>query len=218
MLPPLRIDSRYRFNPKLGTTGRYIDARGRMVKNEAVIAEMENVLSGVKGEMIGLSQQLQNSEIGLQEWYNGMRSRMKVIHGIEAAIAKGGWAQMTQSDWGAVGAITKQQYRFLNNFAAQIEDGLPLDGRFLLRTGMYADAARATGEDMKRREADRNGFDEEARVLAPADHCVDCVRWSVDNLGWQPIGTIPRIGESICRTNCHCRFIFRRRGDNARPN
>jgi len=202
--------SRFRFNPTLGTTGRYIDAKGRMVRQDAVTSEMEKSITGIRDEMIDLSRRLQNSEIGLQEWYNGMRDRMKIIHNLDAAIAKGGWAQMTQSDWGAVGAISKRQYQFLNNFAQQIKDGThPLNGRFLVRAGMYADAARGTGEDMKRREAGRNGFTEEARVLGRADHCVDCVRWNVDVLGWQPIGTIPRIGDSVCRTNCRCNFIFR---------
>lgn len=210
MLPRRFTLSPFRFNPSLGTTGRYIDAKGRMVSERVVTGQMERVIAGVKGEMIGISKQLQVGDIGLQEWYNGMRSNMKIIHTLDAAIAKGGWAQMTQSDWGAVGAITKRQYKFLNNFAAEIKSGKqPLDGRFLVRTGMYADAARGTGEDMKRREANRNGLNEEARILGVADHCPDCLAAAIDSAGWKPLGELPRIGDSVCRTNCRCYFIFR---------
>lgn len=213
MLPPVTVSSRYRFNPALGTTGRYIAPNGQMVSQAIVTAEMEKVITGVRSEMVSLSTQLQNGEIGLQEWYNGMRGKIKIIHSVDAAIAKGGWAQMTQSDWGAVGAITKRQYQYLNNFANDILTGKqPLDGRFLVRTGMYADAGRGTGEDIKRREADRNGYDEEQRVLGRADHCPDCLAAAGH---WEPIGTLPRIGDSVCRTRCHCYFIFRRRGENA---
>jgi len=34
--------------------------------------------------------------------------------------------------------------------------------------------------------------------------------WAGDNvIELQPIGTAPRIGESVCRTKCHCRMIYR---------
>lgn len=208
--------SRFRFNPKLGATGRYIDSRGRVVSAKKVIAEAERVIRGTKTEMIDLSRKLKAKKISLQEWHDGMKLRMKIIHGTAASIAKGGWAQMTPADWGAVGSISKSQYQRLNNFTIQIADGLPLDGRFMRRAGMYADAARGTQEDMNRREAARNGLTHERRMLGPADHCTTqkglkgCVE--IADMGWQPIGTLPRIGESPCRTNCHCRFEYGRQG------
>lgn len=208
MLPPKIIRSRFRWNPNAGTTGRYIAPSGRFVAQSVIKREMESVIGGVKREMQSLSKSLQGGSISLQEWYDGMRGRIKLTHSVDASIAKGGWAQMTQSDWGAVGQLTKRQYQFLNNFALQIADGTqPLDGRFLVRSGMYADAARATGEDMKRREAGRNGYTQERRILGVADHCGDCV--DAANLGWQSLGTLPKIGDSVCRTNCHCEFSFR---------
>lgn len=208
MAKPSDFPSKFKFDPRLGTTGRYVDSRRRMVSRTGIIAEAEKAISGVKGEMRGLALQLQGGQISAQEWYDGMRQRLKIIHGLEASVAKGGWAQMTPSDWGAVGAITKQQYKYLNNFTLQILDGTqPLDGRFIVRAGMYADASRGTAEDMLRRQAAINGYTEERRVLGVADHCQDCV--DAANQGWRPIGTLPRIGDSVCRTNCHCTFEYR---------
>lgn len=198
----------YRFNPRAGTTGRYIDKRGRFVSQKVITTELERVTVGAKDEMIGLSKRLQAGEISLADWQLGMRDRIKAIHNAQAAIAKGGWAQMSQADWGAVGQMTKRQYAFLQKFAVDIEQGKQvLNGNFLRRAGMYADAGRGTGQDMRRREAANNGYTEEQRVLNPADHCSDCVEYA--GLGWQPIGTLPRIGDSVCRTNCRCEFEYR---------
>ena len=206
------LTPQYRFNPRLGSTGRYIDRRGRAVSAETVTREMERVIAGTKREMQDISRQLQRGEISAQEWYDGMRGRMKTIHTLDAAIAKGGWQQMTQADWGAVGAVTKRQYQYLNNFVEEILSGKQaLDGRFLVRAGMYANAARRTGEDLKRREAAGRGYDLERRVLGPTEHCRDCLEYA--GRGWQPVGSLPPIGDSICKVNCRCVFEFARLED-----
>ncbi len=210
------FSSRYRFNPALGGTGRYIDRDGKMVTQGRVTNELEKVITGTKQEMLALSEQLQAGDVGIQEWYNGMRSRMKIIHSISASIAKGGWAQMAQADWGSVGAITKKQYKLLGNFASEIISGKQkLDGRFLARVGMYTDAARSTGEDIKRREAQSLAITHERRILGTADHCrtdknglLGCVELA--GKGWMPVGELPPIGQTPCRTNCKCSFIFGR--------
>jgi hypothetical protein len=63
-------------------------------------------------------------------------------------------------------------------------------------------------------------MEEELRVLGEADHCSTeddpdgdregCLELAA--LGWQPIGTLPKIGESVCIVNCHCRFAYRKHG------
>ena len=57
------------------------------------------------------------------------------------------------------------------------------------------------------------GAVEERRVLERAEHCESdeelegCIELS--EKGWQPIGTLPRLGVSPCRSNCRCRFDYR---------
>lgn len=47
----------------------------------------------------------------------------------------------------------------------------------------------------------------ERRVLGAAEHCVDCIRYA--EMGWQPIGTLPPIGQqSACMVNCKCHFEY----------
>jgi len=186
---------------------------GRIIPFATVRDVTEKTAQGQLEEMLMLSKRLQSGEIPLAEWQNEMIEKIKILHINSMVSARGGWAQMSQSDWGYVGSELKRQYEYLRNFAQQIADGSQrLDGTFLFRTQMYEDAARSTFEQMRRREEQKKGMEEEMRELGIADHCDDCLEYA--GRGWQPIGTLPRIGDSVCRTNCHCRFRFRRKDAN----
>jgi hypothetical protein len=179
-----------------------------MVPVADVVNQLEKVTAGARSEMVNLSKQLQQGQISLADWQLGMRGKVKVVHNAQAAIAKGGWGLMTPSDWGRVGSITKKQYAFLQRFAIDIETGKQkLNGNFLRRAGMYADASRGTGQDIARVEADKKGLSEERRIRFPGDSCETCIDQA--KVGWQPLGTLNRIGDSECRTNCRCVFEFR---------
>ena len=195
--------------------GVYVIVFSQEVITFQVVREItERVAQTQLRDMESLSRQLKAGEISLADWQIGMARNIKILHVNAAVLARGGWAQMSQADWGAVGARVRTQYNYLRNFARQIADGTQaLDGRLLVRSGMYEDAARGTYEDMRRRvEELYNGMEEEMRVLGAADHCDDCLNYAA--LRWQPIGSLPRIGDSQCRVNCHCRFTFRKRSEN----
>lgn len=86
--------------------------------------------------MSALTQQLTDGGISLANWQKGMRAEIKIIHINAAMSSQGGWAHMTQSDWGFTGQLIRTQYKYLDNFAAQIASGeQPLDGR--AREGGY---------------------------------------------------------------------------------
>lgn len=218
VLRPSPYDSKFKFNPKAKGGGRYTDQHGNFVSSKVVLNQLEKVINGTKAEMTGLYNQLEAGEIGIQEWYDGMRRRMKIIHGISASIAKGGWAQMTQSDWGKTGNRLKKEYRLLSGFAQDMVSGKqPLNGNARRRAGMYAEAARGTGEETKRGEMEARGATHERRMLgATENHChtdksglLGCVELA--DKGWQLIGEVlPPIGTSPCRTSCLCRFIYGR--------
>lgn len=203
--------------------GRYTDlATGRFVKFSDVRDSLESVMDASGENMNNLTNQLIAEQISLEQWQIGMMEEIKTAHTAAAAAANGGWAQMSQADWGATGRLIRDQYDFLRNFAAEIASGKQrLDGTARVRTDLYADAARGTFEETRRRyERLKNGMEEEARELGEADHCSSdddptgeregCLELAA--LSWQPIGTLPRIGNSVCITRCHCRFIFRKRG------
>ena len=194
----------YRWNE---AARRYIGPGGRFVPQSAIRGALETVIDASKGGIRELSEALQAGRVTLAEWQLGMARQIKLIHTASGALAQGGWAQMSQADWGSTGQLLRQQYAWLNNFAAEVGDGSqPLNGNFLRRANMYGDAGRGTYERQRQRLHRDQGYVEEMRVLAPVDNCEDCVDWAGH---WAPLGSLPPLFASVCRTNCHCIFWFR---------
>jgi hypothetical protein len=212
--PPIRRPSpltpSYQWDSR---AGRYTSATsGRFVSSATVKAELEKVAARSVENIRALSESLRAGNINLAEWQAGMMREVKTLHVANAAAANGGWAQMSQSDWGHTGNLIKQQYKYLDNFATEISNGKqPLNGRLNVRADMYGKAGRGTFEETRKRyQRDSNLMEEERRILHAAESCEDCI--DAAGRGWVPIGTLPRIGQSRCKTNCACSFEYRRMG------
>jgi len=208
-LPSHPITPKFAWNE---TAGRYANSSGQFVKFSEIRDALESVMDASAVRMNNLTQSLIDSQISLAEWQSGMLEQIKLSHTAAAAASRGGWAQMSQADWGAAGRMIRDQYDFLRGFANQIANGTQaLDGRALVRADLYGDASRGTFEEMRRRyQTSMNGMEEERRILGEADHCEDCLDAAAEE--WQPIGTLPAIGDSVCLTRCHCKFIYRKVG------
>ena len=196
-------------------SGRYYDlATHRFVSSGVVHRAIEEAILASQNSMAAVTQSLVSGSIGLPQWQLAMEAEIKLIHTASAALARGGWGQMTQSDWGWVGQRVKTQYQYLRNFANQIADGSQsLNGKAVFRARMYAQASRNIYEEMRRRFMRLyKGAVSERRILDPvADHCEPgdrpgCVELAAK--GVQPIGTLPEIGDAQCLTMCRCKFMF----------
>ena len=155
-----------------------------------------------------LTNQLRNREISLADWQLQVRAEIKSMHINAAMVARGGRDQMTPADWGRTGRELRNQYEYLDKWAADIASGkVKLDGRANVRAQLYGDASRSTYEQNRRAVASMNGYTQERRILHAKESCTDCLEYAAR--GWQPIGTLPRIGESVCRTNCKCTFEYK---------
>ena len=62
------------------------------------------------------------------DFLRAMQEDIKLQTNTNAALAKGGWAQMTPSDWGSNGAQLRQEYANLRNFANEIASRQPFTG------------------------------------------------------------------------------------------
>jgi hypothetical protein len=143
-----------------------------------------------------------------------MMQEIKSAHVAASALANGGWDSMTPSDWGFTGQRIREQYDYLRNFSSQIADGTqPLDGRALVRSDMYGDAANGTYSAMRERAFIADGYEEERRDLEANDgnNCDGCLEQAAQ--GWQPIGTLEPIGSQECTVRCRCEFSYRRRNE-----
>ena len=87
------------------------------------------------------------------------------------------------------------------------DDGVIPAPWFLARSSMYADAAWGVAQDVFRARMGRDGYPLERRVLGGHRHCRVCPELAGQN--WSPVGSLPRIGETPCRSKCLCHFEFR---------
>lgn len=202
--------TRYGWNAK---AGQYVDSKGKFVPRSAVRDDLDLVLDGITAKMDLASQGLRNGAINLDQWLFEMMDLTKRAHLVSAAAQRGGWAQMTQADFGRVGQIVRREYGYLRNFAEQIASGKqPLDGNIARRARMYGQQARNTFYSFQKVEMERRGFDEERSILNPADHCEGCK--SEERKGFRKMDAkgknkmIP-IGRRECRSNCKCSVEYR---------
>jgi hypothetical protein len=207
---PTPLEQRYAWKPNAGSTGRYQDrATGRYVSELNVRADLDKYIVNKNANLDALANQLRNREISLADWQLQMRNEMRNMHNAAAMVAKGGRDQMTFADWGRVGQRLRFQYGKLDDWAKDIASGkVKLDGRLAQRAKLYGQAVRGTYEQQRRAMAAEKGNDEEIRILNAKESCSDCIEYAGE--GWQPIGTLPVIGDSICNTNCKCTFEYRR--------
>jgi hypothetical protein len=192
--PPAPRSPRYRWD---SVSRRFRAPDGRYVSAATVRGQLDAVLDGISAEMRGLSAQLRAGEISLSQWQTGMMGKIKEAHLTAAVAERGGWAQMTQADFGRVGRAIRDEYGYLRNFAADIASGkVPLDGRLDARAALYGQAGRSTYHRLERQDEMIRGMTQERRVLGMADHCEDCIDYA--GRGWQPIGTLPpRAAEEV---------------------
>jgi 2'-5' RNA ligase len=69
-----------------------------------------------------LAERMYTGEMSLGAWEETMKRYIRELHTSVAAIGKGGWDQMTWADWGRLGAVMREQYRYLHGFAEAIAE------------------------------------------------------------------------------------------------
>jgi hypothetical protein len=181
---------------------QYRGPSGRFVSRAQIRSVLNQAIDYRARRMTELSQQLRDGGISGETWYVEMRQLVKDVHLYNAAAAKGGWAQLGPQDHGRVGRMVREQYKYLNRFADQITKGLPLDGRFIRRTELYAEAGRRTFWALLTTVMRETDVTQERNVLGVAEHCSDCVGETAR--GWVPIGELKPIGTRACLGGCRC--------------
>jgi hypothetical protein len=196
----------FRWNP---VAARYIGPTGTFVSRRELRQALDQAITAERRLMRAALGELRSGRISLDSWVLGMRQSVKLTHLWSAALAKGGWAQLTFSDYGAVGQTLRFHYSRLDRLAEQIAAGLPLDGRVTVRVEMYAESARKTYHDIEFRTiVASNAYTEERNIIDPiAEHCAGCDDASAR--GWVPLGSLPLPGQRTCLTNCKCRMEYR---------
>lgn len=189
--------------------GRYYNpSTGRPVKWERVRKALDQVIDVSRSRVEQLAKQLNQGSITVDTWREAMRVEIKQMHVASMMIARGGQGRMTNIEYGRLGGRLRGQYAYLDRFAEQIKEGVqPLGQQLINRALQYSNATRGTYEGQRRHNASEEGYHYERRRLHALESCDSCK--ALSKMGWQPLNTLPGIGDADCRANCRCTFEFR---------
>jgi hypothetical protein len=185
---------------------QYRGPNGRFVSRSDVLDALNKALDKEMAKVKELAQALRMGRTSLMTWRQGMRDAIKNIHLFSASLAKGGWAQLTQADYGRVGQVVRGEYGYLESFAQGIADGkVDLDSWFTERSTMYAEAGWDTYFQIETAARKEAGFKYESNVLSPVENCTganSCVEETAR--GRVRIGKLIPIGRRRCLRRCRC--------------
>lgn len=196
-------------SPILASTYNYENAskrwknsqNGQYVSASAVEAEMFRHSDATHSTLEQLTRQLYGGQINLSQWQIAVASELKDAHLAQAMFAVGGRKNTGFEEFGRVGQTLREQYGFLNRFAAEIANGTVSQGQALTRIKMYGNAATQSYW---------------AEYIEKSDGLLDWVLGSEKSCPRCPIiaagspytkaslPAIPCDGSTPCLTNCKC--------------
>lgn len=215
--------------------GQFISSTGRVIPSHVVEANIKRLSDCMADELVKLSDKFSDGEISLQTFYDQSQKHLRDNLLLSSLVAYGGLPFIQelitppkprpgqlpgrnvpavtnkQSIAHTIWNIIKNQFYYFRGIGRDIASGkLFSKKRLAFRVRNYAQALRAAYWNVNRQfQREILGKKEERRVLGVNEkHCLDCPTFAT--LGWQPIGTLPEIGDkSACNVYCKCKFEYR---------
>lgn len=197
----------YRWDKRLA---RYRDDKtGRFLSEKRIDELTAESIKASQSAVDELARMVSAGEINTETWKRAMRQEIKGEYIRQYVMQRGGREMMTSADWGSVGGMIADQYKYLDNFADQVGAGELSEGQIAMRSRMYANSAREGASRAQGRAKGDAGYQYEEWVNDPAsDNCQTCVSRELE--GIVPIGTHPPVGDGSteCKTNCTCHKTY----------
>lgn len=161
---------------------------GRMVKRSEIGDLLRDVTKATEDRMAQLGAWAADGSMSPRRFYEAMQQEVKLATNTNAALAKGGWAQMTPADWGANGAQLRQEYANLRNFANEIAAGNLSPAQIEARAALYTNTTYSRYWEIMTEQEKLAGMTQEQLVTVGDDRvCVECA--DAEARGQVPIGT-----------------------------
>lgn len=210
-------DVKYKWFPGVrryrGTDGRFVSERTITHHIDVMTSEYSLYLKQKAEDLIA-----DFTPDKFYEFAATARRDLESLHNSVTIIALGGLAAALkfvirdEPVWTAAQRTVADQVSYFDRFMYGVLAGAVALSALAARAAMYPLAAFGTYENAKRaREMNAAGFNEEQRVLQSGNPCITCQAQAA--LGWQPLGTLRRIGDSECIVRCRCYFRYRTRED-----
>lgn len=155
-------------------------ALDRVLGRGEVQAISETRTSTASPEMDLLAGALSSGQLDVGAWETSMREAIKAEYVQQYMLGRGGLGNMTQADWGSIGGMIADQYRYLDGFAAEVAAGNLSEAQIAMRSRMYINSAREAFWRARQRAK-----------------------------GWPKLPAYPGDGTSECLTNCRCSWDVR---------
>lgn len=189
---------------------RYRDERGRFVSRAKVLDYVGRSIDSTTSAMDAIIDLVTSGNLSPTDFYKVMAEELKREYIRQYLLGIGGTTQMKPADWGRIGGMLAEQYKYLKGFANEIGD--LAEGAIRNRIGMYFNSAIEAFERATAINARDWGAEEEIWVLGfvKTEHCPDCLAYSEE--GYKPIGYYPVIGSGStqCLTACRCHKEYRK--------
>jgi len=205
------------YDPRLRGSGYRDTDTGRVLSFTAVREQIDQMIASSIDVQVPLSQMAAEGTLAPGDWEQAMRQEIKDNYITQYLAGRGGAESMTQADWGSIGGMLAEQYRFLDDFADEVAAGVLTDSQIYARSQMYINSSREAYERALERSADERGYTDHRWVLSPVENCEDCLALAA--LGWIPYDqpfvapssgeeTMPGMGDTLCLTNCKCHIEY----------
>jgi hypothetical protein len=186
-------------------------SEGRKVSRLEVRNEINGLLQFVEQQAASLGKRFNGGEVSRANFENSMRELLRSAHIIAASVGKGGRSQMTQADWGRIGAKIKWQYGYLDKFAKKLDWGILSESAAAARAKSYASSIFVSFS---------NNFQEaqtefvaggknplQARLIQNSEEgCAECTADAAE--GWMSVDDMGEIGSRLCGDFCKCDIEF----------
>ncbi len=203
-----------KFSPR---TAQYINTEtGRFIPRASVLTTVEEEITKFESRLTRIANRYNRGQINLAQFQAEMMGQIKTSLIQSASIASGGKGRLNRSTKRVLQSRLRNRFKYLRNFAEQIEKGELTPEQILSRTKSYKESYRATLYDAEKRMRKDLAFNQARRWLDPgAQHCEDCLRHTT-NGKWKPIDEVVSPGNNCrCHGRCRCFIAYRRFVDSA---
>ena len=205
----------YYYDEKNRTYIRKTD--GHKVTDEELRMSVRRVSTATRNELRKQTQQLIAGTIILAVYYSRVRSIMNALYSTIWLLSIGGFLFDDDTARNLFYLWVLHQFNYFDRFADDLDKGAAsLDGRAVIRSGMYGEAGNGMWQNIVLEQKAKDGYQEARRILGDNEnHCESgdvregCLELA--NEGWIPIEYMIPIGDATCLSNCHCWIEYRKR-------
>lgn len=192
------------------TLARYRNQRsGRFLSQADALALTQRSITQAQRDLDGLMDQLDQRVLPLDQWQRQFAALIKQMHLAQYILGRGGLARTTPADFLELARLLKAEYRYLDSFGRDLSTGQLSLAQAKARARLYLAKSRLSywaGHQQAQKQGPMPT--EMRRLLAPVDHCPECLRYA--QAGWVPLGQLPLpTVDCSCQSNCRCRVDYR---------